>query len=83
MGGHNDGASILIDVLKNLHDLNAGLWIKVSRWLIGKNKFRVVQKGTGNGNTLLFPARKFMRIFKTFGLHAHFVQNLFYFGIHL
>ena len=53
MCGHDHCGALLADVVQQLHDLSAGLRVKVSGWLIGSDQPRMVKQGTGDGDALL------------------------------
>ena len=49
---HDNGHTFLIQTVKKLHDLSAGLGIQCSRRLISQQNLRIVHHSTGNGYTL-------------------------------
>ena len=54
--GHQDkrGASAGVQVEEQAHDVRTGFGIQVAGWLIGKENARLIDEGTGQGDTLLF-----------------------------
>ncbi len=54
MGCHHYSCALLGDILEQSHDVAGGLWVEISRRLIGDDDFRIVEQGTGDGHTLLF-----------------------------
>ena len=51
MSYHNH-KTVLGNLFQNIHYLNAGLGVKSTRGLISKDNIGIVNKGTGNCNTL-------------------------------
>jgi|GEM_PF-5899945 len=58
---HNDGASLLVKSLQNVHDFSRCSGIEISRRFIGENDHRVSDKRSCNGNPLLLTTRKLVR----------------------
>lgn len=57
---HDDGLSAgLVDLPEQGHDLGSGFTVQASRRLVSKEDFRIADQGTGDGYTLLLPARQF------------------------
>ena len=50
---HDDGGALVVQLGKQMHHLGTILGIEVTRRLIGKDKFRTEDHGTGDGNPLL------------------------------
>ncbi len=57
MRDHDDGTSLLDQLLKYLEDGFGGERVQAAGWLICDNDGRVIGKGAGNGNPLLLPTR--------------------------
>src|SRR5215469_12122345 len=53
VGYQDDGQAVVIEVLKDVHDLDRGPTIEVSRGLIGEQDGWTVYEGTRDGYTLL------------------------------
>ena len=60
---HDDGRTLFACRLKDVHDVAAGLRVEVTDGFVSENHLRVVEQGSGYADTLLFTARKFMRVF--------------------
>jgi hypothetical protein len=50
---HKCGALFLVHTEKQISDVSRIFFVKVSGWLIGKENFRISDKGPGHGNALL------------------------------
>ena len=46
-------------LVKDHHDLGAGVRVEISRRFVGQEKFGVIDDGTGDGNTLAFTTGEF------------------------
>ena len=62
MRHHDDGDAMIVQLLKNSHDFDAGAAIEISGRLISKQYFRFVDQGPRNRDTLLLPAGKLARM---------------------
>ena len=60
MGRHDDGGTCVKDGFKDIDYVLARDNIQISGRFICNDNFRIVEDGSGNGNSLLFSARKFM-----------------------
>ena len=69
VSGHDDCCSFAANVVQELHDLPACFRVQVSGRFVGKDQYRIVQQGTGDHDTLLFAARKFVWHLVAFILH--------------
>lgn len=76
VGRHNDGFPVGVNLAQNFHDFDRRLGIEVSRRLVGKNQFRIVEKRPCDRNALLFAAGDLVRHFVRFRTHADTVENL-------
>ena len=57
---HHDGRSLLVQFMEQVHDLFAGMCIKVACWFISNDEHGVIDQRTSNGNTLLLPTGEFV-----------------------
>ena len=56
VGDHQDGSSVLADLVQDLHDLTAGLGVQVAGGLIGQYELGVVEQGACYSYALLLTA---------------------------
>ena len=55
---HDNRDALLVELLKNAHDLDAGLAVQISRRLVREQQLRLVHERARDGNTLLLAAGK-------------------------
>ena len=77
MGHQNDGTAFGIQFLEQHENFFFGFAVKVSGWLVGKNNFRVIHQGLGNGNALLLPSRQLKRAVIEAVCQPHAYRQLF------
>ena len=53
MRHHDDGGTFVVQFGKQMHYFGSILRIKITSWLIGKDKLRSEDYGTGDGYSLL------------------------------
>ena len=70
MGDEDDGIALLMQFVKEAHDLHTGLRVERTCRLIGKQYTRIGHQGTCNGYTLALTTREFA------GLMEHTVGKL-------
>src|SRR5947199_6179119 len=58
MGNQHDRPALGAEFAKEFKNGFAGMGVEIAGGLIGKNDFRVIYQGTGNGDTLLLTAGK-------------------------
>ena len=62
VGDHDDGGSLfLVDSCEKFHDTVCGFVVEVSCRLVCNDHFRVVEKRTCNGDSLLLASRELVR----------------------
>ena len=59
---HDHGDPVLIKLLKNYHDLDAGPAVQIAGRFVRKKDFRLINQCARNRHALLLPARKLARI---------------------
>ncbi len=76
--GHQDkcGASTGVQVEEQAHDVLTGLGIQIAGWFIGEENARLIDKGAGQGNALLFTPRELDRIMVQAFSQANTMQQL-------
>ena len=58
MRDHDDGDAVLVELLKNAHDLDAGAAIEISGRFIRQQHLRIVDQRARDGDALLLTAGK-------------------------
>ena len=80
MGDHDDEA-VFGHLFQKVHDLHRGLRVEGAGGLVGQDNVRVVDEGTGNGDTLHLSAGKLVRLLVGLVPEADFLQRLFRAGL--
>src|SRR5690606_10547111 len=58
VGDHDDGDALVVEFLKNAHDLDGGFAVEVAGGFVGEEDVRLVDEGAGDGDALLLSAGK-------------------------
>ena len=74
---HDDGSTLLVQLLQQVHHFLAVLRIEVTGRFVGQNQFRVGHYGTGNGHTLLLTAGELLREVLGTVADGHALHRLF------
>ena len=76
MCGHDDCHARFADTIKECHYILCSILIKVTGRLIGQNNIRRIEKGSCNGDTLLFATTEVIGHFVGFVRHAYLSKHI-------